>query len=109
MSTAVAERPVKVAPAAPAVVDDYQSVNHAEDEAIREELRDIVDTLYGARLPSARDYLMYLMDVENKIEDELAANSPGFQASMRRAEEDARAGRTTPWHEVRKLAADRNV
>jgi hypothetical protein len=72
-------------------------------------LREIIDTLYGPRLSSARDYLMYLLEIENKLEDELAAKSPGFQKRMRQAEDDIAAGRTTPWRQIRNDVLEDNV
>ena len=89
-------------PESAVVVDDYVAADEPKYEVVRAELRDVIDTLYGPRLTSARDFLLYLLSIEDKLEDELAANSPSLQASLREAQADIAAGRTTPWREMLK-------
>ena len=92
---------VKDAEADSPFVNDFHSADEEQDAAIRKELWEIVDTLYGARLPAARRYLRELMAFEDKMEAEIASNSTKLKQAVKDAQDDRASGRTTRLEDAR--------
>jgi len=90
-----------------AIADQSQHVYEADlgedstpqEQRLRAELIEMVETLYGDRLYSARDYLRFLMEIEDKMELQAMENNPRLQAELDQAVKEHREGKSVPWQQ----------
>jgi len=76
-------------------------VKNATD-ALRKQAQEIIQQLPLEKLKMALDYLSYLYDKESWEATQELACDPEIVESLKRAEEDVKAGRVKPWREIRR-------
>ena len=72
-----------------------------ETDELRRRATDRISRLSPQRLRVADDFLAYLEEREECQATEELLAIPGFSDALQRAEEEARAGMTTPWRSIR--------
>ena len=67
----------------------------------RQEAKALIDTLSGAQLRVASEFLAFIKDRQADAATLELLTIPGFDKSFRRGMQDIKAGRTKPWRKVR--------
>ena len=66
----------------------FMELEEARDTPMREEIKEIVDSLYGTRLTSTRDFVRYMLHIEDGAEIEAMSNNPRYNVELERARMD---------------------
>ena len=66
----------------------FMALEEARDMPMREEIKDIIDSLYGTRLTSTRDFVRYMLHIEDGAEIEAMPNNPRYNVDLERTRMD---------------------
>ena len=69
--------------------------------ALREEAKALIDSLSGAQLRAASEFLAFVKDRKTDAATLELLAIQGFEESFARGMQDIKAGRTKPWRKVR--------